>query len=187
MYQKEHVLNWPIEDDKSESLEKVVVKVMTMGRNRELMKKHKGDDSALTRACICESTGLTVEEVKRLVTPDFNSVQNLVFELLGNKTGEINSEGFDPDSPDLLVPIQSDDGSEKTGYKLRPPTVATTDLMDQHEDEWERTLFVSSSCTGFSQSELERMSLPDWNQLQERLIDFLQRSADYFRQKTLKS
>jgi hypothetical protein len=91
------------------------------------------------------------------------------------------------DEPVLLVPFQGDDGQDKTTYKLRPPSVATTDLMDSHDDEWDRTLFISTSCSGFSREELERMSLPDWNQLQERLIDFLQKSADFFRQKTLKS
>ncbi|WP_421854470.1 hypothetical protein [Marinomonas sp.] len=61
-----------------------------------------------------------------------------------------------------------------------------TDLMDTHEDEWERTIFISSSCSGFTKDELARLSLPDWNQLQERLIDFLERPADYFRPKTSK-
>jgi hypothetical protein len=94
---------------------------------------------------------------------------------------------FNPDSPALLLPIVGDDGQDKTAYTLRPPTVATTDLMEAHNDDWERTLFISTSCTGFSRAELEQMCLPDWNQLQGRLIDFLEKSAEFFRQKTLKS
>lgn len=93
----------------------------------------------------------------------------------------IDAAVFNHDEPVLLIPFQGDDGQDKTSYKLRPPSVGTTDLMEKHKDEWERTLFISTSCSGFSPAELERMSLPDWNQLQERLIDFLERSADFFR------
>lgn len=187
MFQKTHDLNWPIDDDKSQQLKTVVVKTLTMGQHRELSKKHKGDDNAILRGCICASTGLTLDELKRLVTPDYNSIQSKVLELMQSTAGTLKPEGFDPDEPALLITFQGDDGKDKTAYKLRPPTVATTDLMDTHDDEWERTLFISASCSGFSNQELERMSLPDWNQLQERLIDFLQKSADYFRQGTLKS
>ncbi|USD30868.1 phage tail assembly protein [Pseudoalteromonas sp. SCSIO 43201] len=184
---KTHDLVWPIEDASGKPCKTVKVVTLTMGQHRELSDDHKGDDTALLRACICESTGLGKNELKKLVTPDYNSIQSLALELMQSPGSKLIDGKFNKDEPTLLVPFQGDDGREVTGYKLRPPTVATTDLMDSHNDEWERTLFISASCTGFSHTELERMSLPDWNQLQERLIDFLQKSADYFRQKTSKS
>jgi hypothetical protein len=110
-----------------------------------------------------------------------------VLELINTTASQLMEDEFDNAIPALLIPIQGDDGQEKPCYKLRPPTVATTDLMDTYSNEWERTIFISSSCSGFSQAELERLSLPDWNQLQERLIDFLEQPADYFRPKTSKS
>ena len=184
---KTHHLVWPIEDDKKQRLNSVPVKLLTMGQHREMSKTHKGKDTDLLRACICSSTGLTLSELKRLVTPDYTSLQEQVLELMHMSAAQL-IEGFDSSAePVLLVPFQGDDGQDKTGYTLRPPTVATTDLMDTHKDEWDRTLFISSSCSGFSREELERLSLPDWNLLQERLIDFLEKPADFFRQKMLKS
>lgn len=94
---------------------------------------------------------------------------------------EIAKQKFDINRPTLLIPITGDDGKEITSYKLKPPTVHITDLMDTYEDEWTRTIFISVSCTGLSEKELELLSLPDWNQLQERLMDFLGKSAAFFR------
>lgn len=185
---KKHDLNWPIDDDKSQPVKTVVMKPLTMGQHREISKAHKGKETDLLRACISTSTGLTLAELKRLITPDYNSIQDKVLDLMQSTAIQLMEPGeANLDEPVLLVPFQGDDGQDKTTYKLRPPSVATTDLMDSHDDEWDRTLFISTSCSGFSREELERMSLPDWNQLQERLIDFLQKSADFFRQKTLKS
>lgn len=223
MFQKTHSLNWPIEDDKSQSVNSIVMKTLTMGQHREISKKHKGKETDLLRACISKSTGLSLTEIKRLITPDFNSIQDKVLELMNstaqplieerierevealnetlqslvsseapeheidNIKKQIDETVFKSESPELLITFVGDDGQDKTGYKLRPPTVATTDLMEAHEGDWDRTLFISTSCTGFSRDELERMSLPDWNQLQERLIDFLQKPADFFRRETSKS
>lgn len=97
---------------------------------------------------------------------------------------EINKQKFDINRPTLLIPITGDNGKTIHSYKLKPPTVHITDLMDTYEDEWTRTIFISVSCTGLTEKELQLFSLPDWNQLQERLIDFLGQSAEYFRQKT---
>lgn len=186
MFQQEHQLNWPIEDDKSQPVITVIIKTLTMGQHREFSQQHKDDDTALLRACIGASSGFTVAELKRLTTPDYTSIENQVLELMHFKASQLMTHGeFYLYEPALLMAFTGDDGLEKTAYKLRPPTVATTDLMDTHKDEWDRTIFISSSCTGFSPDELSRMSLPDWNQLQERLIDFLQKPADFFRQKTL--
>lgn len=184
---KTHQLVWPIEDEQKQPIQTIQIQPITMGQHRNLSKTHKADDTKLLRACIIESTSLTETWLKQLVTPDYTSVQNQVLELINTTASQLMEDEFDNAIPALLIPIQGDDGQEKTSYKLRPPTVATTDLMDTYSNEWERTIFISSSCSGFSQAELERLSLPDWNQLQERLIDFLEQPADYFRPKTSKS
>ncbi|WP_394179608.1 phage tail assembly protein [Marinomonas posidonica] len=179
-----HTLVWPTQSDKSDPITRVHCQPLTMGQHRELSEKHKDNDTQLLRACISASTGLSDKEIKNLVTPDYTSIQNHVLELMNSTASHFIEGEFDNTAPSLLIPIQSDSGQQKTQYTLKPPTVATTDLMDTHTNEWERTIFLSSSCTGFSQSELERLSLPDWNQLQERLIDFLQQPAAYFHPKT---
>lgn len=227
-----HVFNWPVSLSSGEDLKRVDVALLTLGDQQELTKKHVSKNAsasikekgeiALMRACISKSTGISVTDLKRLVTPDYTSLQNKVHEsmtqtakwvleqsvdrqiaLLSDRVDKlIDSEGsqsdidsvnaeiealekglaeFDSDAPSLLLPIEGDDGTSKSGYKLKPPTVAMTDLMDEYADEWKRTLFISQSCSGFTESELMRLSVPDWNQMQARLIDFLGESADYFR------
>ncbi|ADZ91111.1 hypothetical protein GV054_09205 [Marinomonas mediterranea] len=183
---KTHELVWPIDSDKGEQIHQITFQLMDMETHRALSQSIQNDDTKLLRACICESTGLTDKELKRLVTPDYTSIQTKVLELMNATASKLmdNKNAFDLNAPLLLQPINGDDGRDINQYKLKPPTVATTDLMDTHEDEWQRTLFISSSCTGLSQTELGRLSLPDWNQLQERLIDFLEKPAAYFRQTT---
>ncbi|WP_298770410.1 phage tail assembly protein [uncultured Shewanella sp.] len=197
-----HTLYWPIEDDKGQSLEQIQIKTITMATHRKLTQQYKGKDLPLLHACMSASTGLTNTELERLVTPDYNSLQTSVLALMQKTASslvvELQSEGneidaaepkkseFDVNQPQLLVAIQGDDGELKQTYRLRPPTVRTTILMETHKDEWDRTLFISASCTGLSREELGRLSLPDWNQLQECLIDFLQQPADFFRRETLK-
>ncbi|WP_299005018.1 phage tail assembly protein [uncultured Shewanella sp.] len=202
-----HILHWPIEDDKGQSLEQVQIKTITMATHRKLTQQYKDQDLALLHACMSGSTGLTKTELERLVTPDYNSLQASVlalmqktaFSLLLDQQSDDNELDLseldlnkcakcdvDPNQLQLLVPIRGDDGEIKQTYHLRPPTVRTTILMETHKDEWERTLFISASCSGFSREELGRLSLPDWNQLQERLIDFLQQPADFFRRETSK-
>ncbi|RBO82642.1 phage tail assembly protein [Marinomonas aquiplantarum] len=181
---QKHTLVWPTKSDKGEPIAHVHYQPLTMGQHRTLSEQHKNNDTQLLRACISASTGLSETEIKSLVTPDYTSIQNQVLELMNATASQLIEGEFDSAAPTLLIPIQSDSGQQKTQYTLKPPTVATTDLMDTHANEWERTIFISSSCTGFSQSELERLSLSDWNQLQERLIDFLQQPAAYFHPKT---
>lgn len=207
-----HTLHWPIEGDKGQSLKQIQIKTITMAIHQKLTQQYKGQDLALLHACMRASTGLSNAELERLVTPDYNSLQTSVLALmqktasnllLEQQSGDNEPDSTEPDSteldlnefaksdadsnmPQLLVPIQGDDGEFKQTYHLRPPTVRTTILMETHKDEWERTLFISASCSGLSREELGRLSLPDWNQLQERLIDFLQQPADFFRRETSK-
>lgn len=236
MYQPEvHEFAWPVKLASDEELKSVEIGLFTLGDQRELTNKFLENKSAkssksskdkaeiaLMRACIAKSTGLAVSDLKRLVTPDYTSLQNKVHEFMsqtasyfaqqsaerelidlyeqldklveaGADQSEVDlinkqiealedaSGDFDVDAPALLIPIECDDGSTKSSYKLKPPTVAMTDMMDEYDDEWKRTIFISQSCTGFTESELLRLSVPDWNQLQKRLIDFLGEAADYFR------
>lgn len=182
-----HSLRWPIKDGKGQPLSLVTFRTLTVKQHHDLTEEYKGDDKGLDRAVICASTGLALDDIARLVTADFNTIKHQVFTLTGSKSSDFLGGKFDVDSPVLLVPFKGADGKDRTQYALKPPTVAATDLMDTYTSEWDKTLFISANCSGFSSSEIESMSLPDFNQLQERLIDFLQNSADFFPLETLKS
>jgi hypothetical protein len=227
MKSKEHKLCWPV-DTAALKFASVISKPITMGKQKELLNlsneavedaqkagnKFDGD-AFYTRLCVKESTGLSDEKIKLLVTPDLTSITAHVLKFLNESSktllkdelekkqkairdklladdlsdqekkhleAELDTVTFKDDAPILLVPFIGDDGQKKSCYKLKLPTVGVTDAMDVYDDDFERALFISSACTGFSPIELERMSIPDWNHLQGRLTDFLTKMADYFHQ-----
>ena len=181
-------LHWPITDKAGTKLKEVSIKTLTVKEHRELFQLETENDELQLKEFIKASAGLSSDQLSLLVVPDFNSIKFEVVNLINSKTIElIDDKDFDMFAPKLLIPIEGDDGQKIKGYKLKPPTVATTALMDLHKDEWDRTMFISQSCTGLSFTELFKLSLPDWNQLQGGLCDFLQKKADFYHQKTSKS
>jgi len=175
---KVHVLGWPIDNNK---VKEVAFQLLTMGSYKKIQ-DDKNSDREYIKAC----TRLTDERIKQLVAPDYKAIKNITEDLLTNSAETFfkKTNKFNPDAPDLLMPFVGDDGVEKKAYKLKPPTVETTDLMDSYETEWERTIFISATCTGFSPGELEQMSMPDWMHLQERLLSFLSETTDFFHSQT---
>ncbi|WP_125782824.1 phage tail assembly protein [Pseudoalteromonas rubra] len=177
---KTHPLKWPINIDGDQSIENVTIAPLTVGQERELSKIHKDDEKKMLRACIVKSTGLTEQQMLQLVAPDYTTISREVLALMTKPASEFSSQDIEHDSPVLLHPIVGDTGEQITSYTIKPPTVQCTDMMDAHKDEWERTMFISASCSGLSATELSRLSLPDWTQMQNRLLDFLTEPADFF-------
>lgn len=178
-----HDLVWPISASTGGHIKRVKISTLTVDQFRSISKPYDKDEGgAPSREFIGPSTGLSKIEIEQLKTPDYLSIQRSVLQLVESSSVTLQKDLSNSDNPSLLIPICGDDGQDKTVYQLQVPTVGTTDKMEAHEDTWTRSLFLSVACTGFSPSEIGRMSLPDWNYLQERLKDFLEKPADYFRQ-----
>ena len=50
----------------------------------------------------------------------------------------------------------------------------------------ERAEFITAHCTGLMIPDLAGLTVPDWTELQERIDDFLNKPADFFRNATSK-
>jgi hypothetical protein len=50
----------------------------------------------------------------------------------------------------------------------------------------ERAEFITAHCSGLMLPDLAGLTVPDWTQLQERIDDFLNQPADFFRSATSK-
>ena len=183
MYSKQHKLHWPISIDGSH-VDTVEIKTVTVEQHRKAFKDNDGDDKALIRALICESTGLTPAQQKQLTVPDYNSIQAQVIAFVEKPSSEFLDEKLQLYKPTLLVPITGADGKLIKSYRLTPPTVELTDVMEAHDDDWDQTMLLTMSCTGLSQSDIMSLALPDWTFMQNSLADFLQKKAEFFRQKT---
>ncbi len=178
---KKHNLRWPI-DKPNSKIDSVEFGLISVSDHKRMAKDYDQESKDFMRACVSFVTGISIDDLKLVVKPDYNSMHKEVLRILTKPSSDFADVG-DHDSPKLINPIDGDGGVIET-YKIKPPTVGVTDAMDVYETEEERTLYLCSTCTGLSVSELGEMSLPDWTHLQVRLIDFLQEAADYFPLKT---
>ena len=95
----------------------------------------------------------------------------------------LGSKPENPDDAPLLIPIKAV-GREVDRLSLQVPAMKATKVMRKMKTAQERADFISAHCTGLSLVEITRLSVPDWNQLQERLNDFLNKPADFFQSAT---
>ncbi|MCH9691008.1 MAG: phage tail assembly protein [Gammaproteobacteria bacterium] len=179
-------LRWPIRSDQGKEVTQLILQSICHGDHAAAL-ADKADERQAFARCARFSCGLTETEVKRLKMPDWNTLRLKISDLVSQ-----DSEFFlqragiaiNADCPQLMIPIQGDDGRKIDSIALTVPTVETTDLMQKQQNELDRNAFISRSCTGLSSSELNRLSAPDWNYLQKRVGNFLNESADYFRSGT---
>jgi hypothetical protein len=129
--------------------------------------------------------GLPEESVAELKRPDYVSLQMLLHEYITFPAFYFQErKPEDPDDAPLLVPIKGV-GRTIERLQIEVPALKVTKAMRKLKTDYERADFCSASCTGLSVPELNRLSVPDWTQLQGRLNDFLNQPADFFQKTTL--
>ncbi|TDF41885.1 phage tail assembly protein [Alteromonadaceae bacterium M269] len=174
---KTHSLKWPLTGQQPLStLDVSPIDVMSY----EALRKNHNDDDERERDLISQSTGVAIDVLVTLKTPDYNSVRQLVRDFVDKPSNHFIPK-MDKDEPTLLVPIKGDDGKDIKNYTLECPTVDVSDKMKNFKEDSEKSVFLASACTTLSHSEVEKLSMPDWNFLLDRLNDFLSESADFFR------
>lgn len=173
-----HTLRWPKNKEGGQPLTTIELSPPSLAQ-RQHASQHTNSDADFTEWCVRVSSGLSEKELNNLAYPDYNSLSAVVADWL-MKPAEHFLPEWNEDQPQLLFPIQGDDGQLKSHYSLIPPTVKLNRAMSAYEDAWQGTLFLTAACSGFSEDELLRLSMPDWTALQNRLADFLGKSADSF-------
>lgn len=187
----EVTLCWPVKDDKDQEIKVLVLKPITRGDHKAVLDEVNAEDERKVFEKFASiSCGLTADEVKRLSYPDYNSLIRHLSDYVARPASffaEQDGKKLNADSPELLVPIKGDTGEQITQITLKVPTVQSVDIMNALPDNQEaKTEWLTQDCSGLSKAELSRLSTQDWNQLQGRLNDFLNKTADYFLAETSK-
>lgn len=182
-----HTLTKAITRANGETLEVIELAALTVAQHREALAAAGDDDDDQFEALIMKAAGLTVEEVDQILRPDYLSLAKIMGDyvnlsasaFLGKKAKKFS----DPNTFELLVPIEAI-GRTVEHIALQVPAMRATKAMRKLPTPKERTDFITAHCTGLSTVELDRLCLPDWTRIQERLFDFLNKPAAYFQSAT---
>ena len=85
----------------------------------------------------------------------------------------------------LLLPLEAA-GRTLTELPLEMPALRATKVMKKLATNKERAEFITAHCTGLMIPDLAGLTVPDWTELQERIDDFVNKPADFFRSATSK-
>lgn len=179
-------LNWPIQLPDGSTLDSLPLRAFDVAEHRAAIARAGKDEDARFEALAVLATGLTLETIEELKRPDYVSLSAWLAEYVAHPAYYFT--GQKPENPDdvpMLVPIRSF-GQTVDRIRLQVPTMKATKVMMAEKDEVKAADFISAHCTGIPAADIVKLSLPDWNQLQGRLGDFLNKPADYFRTATSK-
>ncbi|WP_018691322.1 phage tail assembly protein [Algicola sagamiensis] len=188
MYTPEvYQLHWPITGEDGQKKSAVTLHLISHGEHAKAVADEPDERTAFARFAQL-SCGLNEKEVQQLKVPDWNYLCQQLSSMVTKESAYFFAKldtAYEPDIPQLLLPILGDNGQTISSIQLTMPTVATTDVMLAQTDDEQKSRFITASCSGLSPSELDRLSAPDWNALQGRIHDFLHKTADYFRPQIL--
>ncbi|MBA1250909.1 phage tail assembly protein [Pseudomonas luteola] len=143
------------------------------------------DEDAVFEALALVATGETLPVIEQLKRPDYVSLSQEVHKYVTRKTEDYLGEPADPDAPDLLLPLAVA-GQERQALRLSMPALKAVKVMKKLETADQRAEWITAHCTGLFPEDVRALSLPDWNQLQERINAFLNQPAAYFQNATSK-
>lgn len=183
---KSHTLQWPIAIEGAAPITVVEMKAFTVGEHRAALATVSKDEDDQFEALLLVATGLEPKVLEQIKRPDYVTLSGILYEYVKKSASELMGVApKDPDDVPLLVPIQGV-GRTIERLALEVPAMKATKVMRKLKTADERSDFISGACTGLSTPELMRLSVPDWNQLQDRVGDFLNKPADYFQSVTSK-
>jgi hypothetical protein len=142
---------------------------------------HSDDQDKLVEQVIIATTGLTQLQLDELTTLDFNTLENASLEQVNHSSEyffDLLGKEFNAAEPMLFDPL---DDAEKITYVI--PKVKTYKIMKSIENTdkapYAQARYITQACTGLEDNQIDMLSVRDWNMLQVRINDFLQRDAGY--------
>lgn len=179
-----HVFLYPIALENGAPLERLELRPFTVQEHRAALAKAGNDVDDRYEALLQLASGLESVDVEKIKRPDYVSLEAMIQEYISLPATfyqEIELEN--PDDVPLLIPIKGIGRTIET-LQLDAPALKVTKAMRKLKTADDRADFCSAACTGLSVPELNRMSVPDWTQLQGRLNDFLNKPASFFQKTT---
>lgn len=183
-----HVLLSPITADTGALIEKIQLQPLFYAAQKEALARAGDDEDDQFFELAKLATGLSEKELDQLKRPDYVSIAQYVHEMSTQPTSFFLGEPEEParyEQVTLLLPLQAA-GRSLSVLPLEMPALRATKAMKKLATNKERAEFITAHCTGLMIPDLAGLSVPDWTDLQERIDDFLNQPADYFRNATSK-
>lgn len=149
-----------------------------------LAKVDTNDDDAVFEALAVLATGEPLAVIEQLKQPDYIALSQQVAKYVQSSTEDYLGAPADPDEVELLIPVDLD-GQLRTSLRLTMPALKAVKIMKKLRTGDERSAWITAHCASlFAATDCRALSIPDWNQLQGRINDFLNEPAAFF-QKTM--
>ncbi|OLF55407.1 phage tail assembly protein [Pseudomonas chlororaphis] len=194
-----HALLCPITADDESRIAQIQLRPLFYAAQKEALARAGDDEDDQFFELAKLATGLSANELDQLKRPDYVSIAQYVHDMSTRPAAYFLQPGAAPetahDTPDdaqagpdqvnLLLPLDVA-GQRLTSLTLEMPALRATKVMQKLKTAKERAEFITAHCTGLMLPDLALLSVPDWTQLQERIDDFLNKPADFFRSATSK-
>lgn len=181
-----HRLLSPINADTGATIEQVQLKPLYYAAQKDALARAGDDEDDQFFELAKLATGLSEKELDQLKRPDYVTIAHYVHEMSTRPAAFFLGEPEEAPSHEqvkLLLPLDAA-GRTHTELSLEMPALRATKLMKKLTTNKERAEFITAHCTGLMIPDLAHLTVPDWTELQERIDDFLNQPAAFFRNAT---
>ena len=183
-----HILLSPITADTGATIQQVQLKPLFYAAQKDALARAGDDEDDQFFELAKLATGLSEKELDQLKRPDYVSIAQYVHEM-STRPASFFMDEHEPTPHDqpvqLLLPLDAA-GRTLTELPLEMPALRATKVMKKLATNKERAEFITAHCTGLMIPDLAGLTVPDWTELQERIDDFLNQPAAFFRNATSK-
>ncbi|NVZ49446.1 phage tail assembly protein [Pseudomonas sp. B6002] len=181
-----HRLLSPITADTGATIEQVQLKPLHYAAQKDALARAGDDEDDQFFELAKLATGLSEKELDQLKRPDYVTIAHYVHEMSTRPASFFLGEAEEASSHEqvkLLLPLDAA-GRTLTELPLEMPALRATKVMKKLTTNKERAEFITAHCTGLMIPDLAQLTVPDWTELQERIDDFLNQPAAFFRNAT---
>jgi len=183
-----HRLLSPISADTGVTIEQVQLKPLYYAAQKDALARAGDDEDDQFFELAKLATGLSEKELDQLKRPDYVTIAQYVHKMSTRPASFFLGEQQETahDQPvQLLLPLDAA-GRTLTELPLEMPALRATKVMKKLATNKQRAEFITAHCTGLMIPDLAGLTVPDWTELQERIDDFLNQPAAFFRNATSK-
>ncbi|WP_439854603.1 phage tail assembly protein [Pseudomonas yamanorum] len=186
-----HILLSPITADTGATVEQIQLKPLFYAAQKDALARAGDDEDDQFFELAKLATGLSEKELDQLKRPDYVTIAQYVHDMSTRPASFFLDESREPgdssitEQVKLLLPLNAA-GRTLTDVTLEMPALRATKVMKKLTTAKERAEFITAHCSGLMIPDLAGLTVPDWTELQERIDDFLNQPAAFFRSATSK-
>ncbi|NWE42850.1 phage tail assembly protein [Pseudomonas yamanorum] len=184
-----HILLSPITADTGATIEQVQLKPLYYAAQKDALVRAGDDEDDQFFELAKLATGLSEKELDQLKRPDYVTIAQYVHDMSTRPASFFLDAAREPsdsattEQVKLLLPLNAA-GRTLTAVTLEMPALRATKVMKKLTTAKERAEFITAHCSGLMIPDLADLTVPDWTELQERIDDFLNQPAAFFRSAT---